>query len=139
MSSDHISRIVLPRTPAILKADFKDGFTLYGKDGIEAKCPSGPTHVKYCIDNVLPKDYHWQAIDYFLINQRLERLHFVSYRPENRLKPLFVVTITRDSKLDMGTPKKPNMVKVSDLVEQAEIKSLTMGSAIEKAIDKLSF
>jgi putative phage-type endonuclease len=116
-----------------------DGFTSDFKDGLEVKCPSASTHIKYCRSGEIPKEYIWQVVNYFFINSDLERLHFVSYRPENTIKPLFVKTVTRESLTDMGTKAKPKMETIQYLVEEAEIKSLTISAMVGKEIEKLRF
>ena len=116
-----------------------DGFTSDLEDGLEVKCPSASTHIKYCRSGDIPKEHIWQVVNYFFINIGLVRLHFVSYRPENTIKPLFVKTVTRESLFDMGTKTKPKMESISDLVKQVELKSNMVTDMVGMEIEKLSF
>jgi len=71
-----------------------DGFV--GSNGaIEIKCPDTSTHVKYIRENSLPKDYLWQVVNYFLVNEDLEWLDFVSFDDRFTLKPLHIIRINR--------------------------------------------
>lgn len=45
----------------------------------EFKCPDPNTLVGYIRDNVVPKDYLPQVMNYFLVNDDLEELDFVGY------------------------------------------------------------
>jgi len=75
-----------------------DGFTDDFKGAIEIKCP-GFKHLKY-ISADYPKvtiydDYKTQCINYFLVNDKLEWLDTVSFRPEFYPNPLHIVRINR--------------------------------------------
>ena len=72
-----------------------DGFTDDFKGAIEIKCP-GFVHLKYCRENKLPSEYKLQVINYFLVNEKLEWLDFVSYRPEFYPKPIGIIRVTRE-------------------------------------------
>lgn len=75
-----------------------DGFTSDLKGAVEIKCP-GFKHLKY-ISEDYPKatiynDYKTQCINYFLINEKLEWLDTVSYRPEFYPNPIHIERINR--------------------------------------------
>jgi hypothetical protein len=71
-----------------------DGWTEDYTGAVEIKCP-GIIHLKYLSDNVLPDEYKLQCINYFLVNEKLEWLDFVSFRPEFYPYPLFIKRVTR--------------------------------------------
>lgn len=53
-----------------------------GKKGaIEIKCLSSARHIEAKITGKYPKDYHEQILQYFIVNDNLEVLHFVMYDP----------------------------------------------------------
>lgn len=55
---------------------------IVGKSGaIEVKCLSSARHIEAKITGKYPKDYHEQIIQYFVVNDGLEVLHFVMYDP----------------------------------------------------------
>ena len=41
----------------------------------------------------------------FVVNPKLEKHYFCSYRPENTLKPIWYRELTRDTEIDMGLKK----------------------------------
>lgn len=63
--------------------------------GLEIKCPSIKTHVKYIRQQQIPNEYKYQVYNYFLCADTIQWLDFVSYCPEFKNKPLFIHRITR--------------------------------------------
>ena len=72
-----------------------DGFTPDFRGGVEIKCP-GYIHLKYINDNIIPSEYILQITNYFVVNEKLEWLDFVSYRPEFIHNPIFIKRVTRE-------------------------------------------
>lgn len=81
-----------------------DGLTEDETVGCEVKCPSRKKHTETLINNDIPKDNYPQCVHYFTVNPKLEKLYFISFRPES-VKP-FVKLLTRDSLVDLGLTKK---------------------------------
>jgi hypothetical protein len=50
-------------------------------EAVEIKCLSDALHIKAIMLNTYPKDYHEQAMQYFIVNEKLETLYFAMYRP----------------------------------------------------------
>lgn len=76
-----------------------DGFV--GRKGaIEIKCMSTRNHVKAIRQNKVLNEYKYQVICYFLINEKLEWLDFVSYDPRFWKRPLHIHRVTRTDLLD---------------------------------------
>lgn len=48
---------------------------------IEVKCLSSAKHIEAKLTGQYPKEYHEQIIQYFIVNDKLEILHFVMYDP----------------------------------------------------------
>lgn len=86
---------------------------LVGEHGaIEIKCPEHTNYMRYWInleidgdDNVvfagfntteIPDDYIWQVVQYFLVNEKLEWLDFVSYNPDIASYPMHIIHVTRE-------------------------------------------
>lgn len=74
-----------------------DGFIEHnGKitEAVEVKCLDRAKHAEAIVTNKIPKDYDFQVLQYFVVNDDLEQLHFVMYDPrfieKLRLK-MFVV------------------------------------------------
>ena len=60
----------------------------YGFEVLETKCPSLKVHLQWVLEGVIPKDHLPQLINYFVQDNAVGRVHFVSYRPENKIVPL---------------------------------------------------
>ena len=77
-----------------------DGYV--GSNGaIELKCPSSKKHIEYIRTNKLPAEYKYQVAMYFLMDEGVDWVDFVSFDPRVKLKPLHVLTISRaDLELD---------------------------------------
>lgn len=80
----------------------KDGLSKCLTKACEIKCPSAKVHLDYVLGGTVPREHAGQCIHYFTINPKLETLYFASFRPENKIKPLFVVEIKRDTLIDVG-------------------------------------
>ena len=63
---------------------------------VEFKCPLAKQHVKTIVDGKVPTEYRPQIAHYFMINENLEWVDFVSYHPEVKRKPLFIIRCTRE-------------------------------------------
>jgi hypothetical protein len=73
-----------------------DGFTECRKGGIEIKCPSTKTHVKYIRMNQLPNEYKHQVYCAFLVNKKLEWFDFVSFDDRFKSRPMWIKRVTRE-------------------------------------------
>lgn len=65
--------------------------------GVEVKCPTSKVAIKYRYEMVIPKEYQWQVVNYFLVCEDLKSLDLVVYdprviKPEGRLT---VIPVTR--------------------------------------------
>lgn len=65
-------------------------------EGVEAKCMGGKNHVKMWLTNQIPDEYMWQTIQYFVVNEKLQKLHFIGYNPDIPTHPLHIITKTRE-------------------------------------------
>jgi len=65
------------------------------KEWVEIKCWDSATHIRYIRTNKVDTKYWYQILNYFLVVETLERVHFVSYDDRILAKPLNVVTIER--------------------------------------------
>jgi putative phage-type endonuclease len=75
-------------------ANSPDG--LIGEDkAIEVKCMGGKNHVKMWLTNKIPDEYLWQAIQYFVVNEKLNTLYFVGYNPDIPTHPLHIIELNR--------------------------------------------
>lgn len=64
-------------------------------EAVEVKCLSSASHIEAFLTNKIPSDYEYQAIQYFIVNDKLEKLHFIFYDPRVPCKDYFVIEINR--------------------------------------------
>jgi len=72
-----------------------DGFTSDGKEAVEVKCLASGRHIEAWLTEKIPTEYESQVIQYFVVNDKLETLHFVFYDPRMP-KPIFWIDIDRE-------------------------------------------
>lgn len=83
-----------------------DGFI--GKtEAVEAKCLASARHIEAWLTQKLPSEYEDQAIQYFIVNEKLETLYFVFYDPRIPVKDYFT--------LELG--RKDNEEKIAEYLE----------------------
>lgn len=116
-----------------------DGITADQKHAVEIKCPASKKHIETILNGGIPLDNIHQCIHYFTINPKLESLTFVSFRPENKIKPLYCETITRDSEINLGTKARPVIMTVNNAVEVAKAKAIELENEIKESIKQLEF
>lgn len=73
-----------------------DGF-IGETEAIECKCLASARHLEAYFTKKVPKDYWFQVLQYFIVNEKLEQLHFVMYDPRIPQKPYFKITIERST------------------------------------------
>jgi len=71
-----------------------DGFTKNLLHGTEVKAPNTDTLVGYLRAGTIPKEYYWQVIQYFIVNEKLKTLDFLPYDPRVKLDKLQLVPIS---------------------------------------------
>ena len=116
-----------------------DGITSDLQNQCEIKCPQAIAHLKIVLSEQIPIEYINQCVHAFTCNDKLKNLYFVSYRPECKVKPLFVKELTRESLVNNGTAAKPVMVSISDLVRVSYREAEFMQEQINEKINKLNF
>lgn len=71
-------------------------------EAIEVKCLSSARHIEAYLTKQIPSDYEYQALQYFIVNDKLKTLHFVFYDPRFALigqnLDYFEITVTRAEK-----------------------------------------
>ena len=134
-----------------------DGISKDETEMVEIKCLGGKKHIEVCVNDVIPKDYAPQLVHAFTVNNKLETLYFCAFRPESKVKPLFVKELKRDTSLDIGLTHKikvsedrgkgmkeyvatvPLMKTVDEWVKIARKKAVEINEQIDKTIESLSF
>lgn len=76
-------------------------------EAIEAKCMGGKNHVKMWLTNKVPDEYEWQVVQYFIVNEKLEKLYFVGFSPDIPVHPLHIIEVKREEiTVDIANAKK---------------------------------
>ena len=64
-------------------------------EACETKCLASARHIEAWLTKEIPSDYEFQKLQYFIVNDQLEQLHFMFYDPRLIAKPFFFFTIER--------------------------------------------
>ena len=104
----------------------------------EVKCPSREVHTKTIREGVVPYKHTSQITHAFLVNEKLEKVIFASYRPES-LVPLFTILITRDSVLNYGTEKTRKEMTVSSRIELVKKMLGSISEIVESEVKRITF
>jgi predicted phage-related endonuclease len=62
---------------------------------IEVKCLKSAKHLEAYFTQKVPKEYYYQTLQYFIVNDSLETLHVVMYDPRVLVKDYFTLEIRR--------------------------------------------
>jgi len=101
-----------------------DGYMEDEKEAVEVKCLKSALHIKAYILQEIPKDYDDQAIQYFVVNEKLETLYFAFYDPLLSVKTSFHITITREQMQDKVDKYLADQINLLERVD-AEVNKLT--------------
>jgi hypothetical protein len=104
----------------------------------EIKCPQAKKHLRNCVEDVIPLDNINQCIHAFAVNPRLERLVFLSYRPESP-KAMFVKELKRTDTVNIGTKARPVNKTVAECVEIIHERATELNEKLKEAINNLNF
>ena len=67
-------------------------------EAVEVKCLSSARHIESYLNNAPPEEFRFQVLQYFIVNDKLERLYFVMFDPRLSAKDFFYFTIERKDK-----------------------------------------
>lgn len=65
------------------------------EEAVECKCLSSASHIEAYLTNEIPSEYVEQGIQYFIVNEKLQKLYFVFYDPRIPVKDYFVIEMNR--------------------------------------------
>lgn len=94
-----------------------------GENGaVETKCLSSARHIEAVITGKIPKDYDYQRLQYFIVNDTLEYLDFVFYDPRLYAKPLMIIRTTRADVQDQITAvlayQRDTLTEIDEIVNR---------------------
>jgi putative phage-type endonuclease len=87
-------------------------------EAIEVKCLASGKHVRAWLENEIPSEYYAQAIQYFIVNEDLEKLYFVLYDPRIAMHPLHVIELNRDDIEDTITEYREKQEEFLEFIEE---------------------
>jgi hypothetical protein len=64
-------------------------------EAVEVKCLASAKHLMAFFERKVPEDYWTQKVQYFVVNENLEKLYWVFYDPRVPMLPMFVLIIER--------------------------------------------
>jgi len=72
-----------------------DGF-IGETEAVEVKCLSSARHIEALLTGKIPKEYNYQVLQYFIVNDALQTLYFCFYDPRILIKPFFFIEVKRE-------------------------------------------
>jgi hypothetical protein len=115
-----------------------DGMTEDETIMVEVKCPGAKKHTETILADEIPNDNIHQVLHAFTVNPKLVRMYFVSYRWENKIKPLWYKMLTKDSEINLGTKAKPVIKTVAEWVEIARENAEDLNKQINDKLNELN-
>lgn len=115
-----------------------DGLTKCETIGLETKCPAGKAHTEMVLNNEMDPIYSGQIGAMFANNDKMEKVLFMSYRPEFTVKPAFMQWFDRSSKINIGTELTPKWVVISEYCKQLEDKAFLVECAVKSKLESLN-
>ncbi len=109
-----------------LIANSPDGLVIDENDnGVEVKCPQGKNYVKAWLTNKIPDEYWWQVIQYFVVNEKAQKLYFVLYNPDIDIHPIHIIEVLRkdvESDIVIAEEKQKEFLEEVDKILEDIIK-----------------
>lgn len=68
-------------------------------EAVETKCLGSARHIEAVLTNEIPGEYREQAMQYFIVNESLQKLHFCFYDPRLKVKDFHIIEMTREQVL----------------------------------------
>lgn len=72
-----------------------DGF-IGATEAVEAKCLNSASHLEAYLTKEIPDEYQFQKLQYFIVNEELEKLYFAFYDPRIPCKEFFIIETKRE-------------------------------------------
>lgn len=93
---------------------------------VEVKCLNSALHIKTILTKEIPDEYHYQGMQYFAVNDKLQKLHFTFFDDRLIIKEkFFVITLERKDYLDeikeLIEFQKDTLTEVNTIVSQLSL------------------
>ncbi len=66
-------------------------------EAVEVKCLNSASHIEALITHEIPSEYEDQVLQYFIVNDYLQKVYFVFFDPRMTVKDFFYIEVTRES------------------------------------------
>lgn len=76
-----------------------DGMVVDEPEAVEVKCLASASHIEALLTGEIPDEYQMQKLQYFIVNDKLKKLHFCFYDPRLKVKDFFIIEVTREQVL----------------------------------------
>lgn len=90
-------------------------------EAVEVKCLSSARHIEAYLTGEIPEEYRYQGLQYFIVNEKLEKLHFCFYDPRLKVKDFFIIEMLRYTLADeintLEIYQKDTLKEVEEIVE----------------------
>jgi len=90
-------------------------------EAVEVKCLSSARHIEAYLTGEIPEEYRYQGLQYFIVNEKLEKLHFCFYDPRLKVKDFFIIEMLRSNLTDeintLEIYQKDTLKEVEEIVE----------------------
>lgn len=90
-------------------------------EAVEAKCLNSASHIEALWTKKIPSDYHFQSLQYFIVNPGLKKLYFAFYDPRIPSRDFFYLTVTR-----VELSEEIAKIKADELAQLKEIERITL-------------
>lgn len=114
-----------------------DGITSDYKKACEIKCLQRKAHFDVLLSQAVPLIYIPQDIHYFTINEQLEQLFFICFRPE--APKHFIKELNLDSSVNIGTLATKYELTIRECVEMVNENADKMLERIKEQEEILNF
>jgi len=91
-------------------------------EAVEIKCLSSGKHLEAWFTKLIPDEYKYQVLQYFIVNENLKTLYFCFYDPRVTVKPFFYLEVYREHKEDeikyFSDYQKQKLEKINNLLAE---------------------
>jgi putative phage-type endonuclease len=90
------------------------------EEAVEVKCLASSRHIEAYLTKEVPKEYEEQINQYFVVNDKLQKMYMVFYDPRLSVKDFFFLTVNRNQeKVDELLAYQNNIIEeVNKIVKQ---------------------
>ena len=99
-------------------------------EAVEIKCLASGKHVEAFLTQQIPDDYHFQALQYFIVNPKLETLYFCFYDPSMVVHEFFYIEMHRGDVIAEVEEYRAYQVQKLVMIDSAVKRMLDSGKQV---------